>query len=853
MRAPPAAHIQRALLATILCLVFLATCVIGYFVIKDAVNKTVENQALSVAEIVATQAMNARSVYAAKVADKLAREGFGPAADAHEKPGFVPIPAQFLKLLGQASQENAGLYQYKPVSKWNIDERQGLDDDFLRWAWAELESQDQPSPEKEIAWKPVWRFEQQTDGARVLRYLRADPASQSSCASCHNRYERQPSVRARRAALGMNEPKEWRQHQLLGALSVTIPLERVEHVATDQIRETTVLILAILLASFTTIAWFSFQLARQDRDLRDTVIQLESSEQQARTAHALLEAKQGVERAFSELSTYLQAIDQHALVSVTDPRGRILQANDKFCEISGYSAAELVGNGHRMVKSNVHGPSFFAELWHTIAGGDIWRGEICNRARDGNLYWVDLAIVPMKDDSGRIARYIAISIDITERKRAEQHMMHMATHDALTGLPNRNLLQDRIQQALAHDRRSHEQAAVLFIDLDRFKTINDSLGHDTGDLLLVEVARRLKAVVREEDTVARQGGDEFIVLLASTSGARNVGMVADNLLAAIVEPYYIKGRQLHVSASIGIAMFPHDGQDVDTLLKHSDIAMYHAKESGRNTTQFFAPEMNALAAERHAISSDLRHAFGRNELQLHYQPIVDIARGGVARMEVLLRWHHSRWGVVPPLKFIPIAEDSGLIVALGEWVLRTACTQMRAWSEAGLQVPKLAINLSARQFHHPGLVESIAVILAETQADARMIELEITEGLLMENTDQAIATLNRLNDMGFEIAVDDFGTGYSSLNYLKRFPIDTLKIDRSFVMDIAEDPDDAAIVTAIIALAHSLDMRVVAEGVEDEAQLGFLRRQGCDFYQGYYHSKPLPAEDIEALLRKYEA
>lgn len=849
MRAVPWERMHRAFLATTLCIVFLAACGVGYLVVKDAVEKTVENQALSVAEIVATQATTARSVYAAEIADKLARDGFGPDVDAHQMPGYVPIPAQFLKLLGQASNESAALFRYKPVSKWNLERDQGIGDDFLRWAWPLLEQQDQNAPQAAIPWQPVWRFEAQSDGARVLRYLRADPAAQMSCVNCHNSYESRAEIRKQRIAAGIPIGKQWRQHQLLGALAITIPLEKVEYVAAEQIRETTLLIFGILMASFLTIGWFSLRLARRDRDLRNTVSQLETSEQQARIANALLIAKQGVERAFAELSTYLQAIDQHALVSVTDPAGRIVQANDKFCEVSGYAGGQLIGRDHRLVSSHSHSDTFFAQLWNTIARGDIWRGEICNRARSGTLYWVDSAIVPLKDDAGSVARYISISIDISERKRVEQDMMHMATHDALTGLPNRNLLQDRIQQALAHDRRINEQAAVLFIDLDRFKTINDSLGHDVGDLLLIEVSRRLLAVVRDEDTVARQGGDEFIVLLSTIDDAQSAGSVARKLLKALDDPYYVKGKELHVSASIGIAVFPEDGADVDTLLKHSDIAMYHAKEDGRNTSRFFAPEMNVQAAERHALGSDLRHALTRNELTLHYQPIVDIASGEITCMEVLLRWQHATRGSVPPLKFIQLAEDNGLIVPIGEWVLRAACGQLRTWRAQGLRVPRLAINLSARQFHQAGLLDSVTAILKETGIEASMIELEITEGLLMDNTEEVITTLRVLSDMGFMIAVDDFGTGYSSLNYLKRFPIDTLKIDRSFVMDIADDPDDAAIVTAIIALAHSLQLNVIAEGVEDAAQLAFLREQDCDQYQGYHFSHPLPAEQAIRLLQ----
>jgi len=599
------------------------------------------------------------------------------------------------------------------------------------------------------------------------------------------------------------------------------------------------------LAAYTAVALDNADAYRQ---LQHTQQQLVSSEQETRDANALLLAKQGVERAFTELSTYLQAIDQHALVSVTDRSGSIIQANEKFAEVSGYSRDELQGQDHRILNSGVHLISFFSDLWSTIVRGETWRGEICNRTKTGALYWEDSAIVPLKDDEGKVARFISISIDITERKQAEQKMMHMATHDALTGLPNRNLLQDRIQQALAHNRRSHDRAAVLFIDLDQFKTINDSLGHDVGDLLLIEVADRLLPSMRDEDTVARQGGDEFIVLLPTIGNIQDAGTLGQALLETLTEPYQVKGNELHISASIGIAIYPDDGEDVDTLLKNSDIAMYHAKESGRNNCQFFTPKMNAMAAERHSLGSELRHALARNEFRLYFQPKVGIANGEIAGMEVLLSWQHPQHGLTSPLKFIPLAEETGLIVPIGEWVLKSTCLQLKAWQDAGYVVPRVAVNLSARQFHQKNLVETIVRILNETGVEARFLELEITEGILMENTDEVIETLHQLKEMGLEISIDDFGTGYSSLSYLKQFPIDSLKIDRSFVMDIAADLDDAAIVTAIIALAHSLRMKVIAEGVEDAEQLAFLTEQGCDQYQGFYFSKALAASDIMAML-----
>jgi len=476
------------------------------------------------------------------------------------------------------------------------------------------------------------------------------------------------------------------------------------------------------------------------------------------------------------------------------------------------------------------------------------------RCKDGSWKWIQVrGMVVARDADGAPLRVIGTYIDISERKAAEQRILHLASHDALTGLPNRDLLRDRMQQAIMQARRNNKPAALLFIDLDQFKTINDSLGHDMGDLLLQAVALRLVAGVRSEDTVARQGGDEFIVLLPNMSYAQDAGLLAQKLLADLQLSFQIHDKELHISASIGIAVFPDDGEEVDTLLKNSDIAMYHAKEVGRNNYQFFTPKMNQLAAERLALATDLRHAIARDELLLHFQPIIDIASGQLAGMEALLRWQHPKQGLIAPLKFISLAEETGLIGAIGEWVLQTSCAQVKAWQAQGYAVPRLSINLSAKQFRQKTLAHAIARILQETGVAAADIELEMTESLLMENSDEVAENLKQIGDIGLGIAIDDFGTGYSSLSYLKRFTISTLKIDRSFVMDIASDPDDAAIVTAIIALAHSLQMKVIAEGVEDAAQLAFLKQHGCDQYQGTHFSPALSATEMILKLQRRQA
>ncbi len=426
----------------------------------------------------------------------------------------------------------------------------------------------------------------------------------------------------------------------------------------------------------------------------------------------------------------------------------------------------------------------------------------------------------------------------------------MTTHDALTGLPNRQLLQDRIEQALVQDSRNPKIMAVLFIDLDHFKMINDSLGHDIGDLLLKAVAERLMACVRNEDTVARQGGDEFIVVLNSIAESLDAAKVAQKILDALNQPHVILHHELHIGGSIGISVFPDDGTNSETLLKNSDVAMYHAKENGRNNYQFFTNDLNKSAHERHTLGLDLRHALERNELVLFYQPVMDMPDNQLHSVEALLRWQHPQQQLIAPDKFIGLAEETGLIIPIGEWVIKTVCLQIKAWKSQGYSVPRVAINLSGRQFRDNSLIKNISRILEETGTEARYITLEITESMLIDDIEKVVNTLKCLSEMGIHISIDDFGTGYSSLSYLKRFPIHTLKIDRSFVRDIVTDKNDHTIVAAIIAMAHSLEIEVIAEGIETAEQLQLLMAQRCNHYQGYYFSRPVPVSQIENMLQE---
>lgn len=443
---------------------------------------------------------------------------------------------------------------------------------------------------------------------------------------------------------------------------------------------------------------------------------------------------------------------------------------------------------------------------------------------------------------------VAVARDISERKHAEEKIKHLAYHDPLTGLPNRTLFKDRLNLALANVHRNQEMLAVMFLDLDRFKIINDTLGHDVGDRVLRGVSRRLSTLINESDTLSRMGGDEFVLLLPRLSQVDDVVKLSMKILETLNPTFYFEGIELHISTSIGIAIYPNDGNDSKTLLKNADSAMYKAKEQGRNTYQFYTPSMNATASARLEMENNLRLALKRKEFVVFYQPKVDIETRKIVGMECLLRWQHPYLGLVSPMDFIPLAEETGLIVPIGEWVMREACTQNKEWQDKGFSPLRVAVNLSARQFHHQNLVDTVAKILDESNLDPRWLELEITESIAMKKEAYTFTMLRNLKSMGISISLDDFGTGYSSLSYLNRFPIDTIKIDKTFISQISAASDSKPIIIAAIAMAQSLNLKVIAEGVETLEQLTFLKENGCNEIQGYLFSKPLPGQDFEKLM-----
>lgn len=536
-------------------------------------------------------------------------------------------------------------------------------------------------------------------------------------------------------------------------------------------------------------------------------------------------------------------------IVITDANSHIISVNQSFSDITGYVAAEVVGQTPRLLTSGRHDRDFFQAMWHALVTEGHWQGEIWNRRKNGDIYPEWLGITAVYDSHGNLTHYVGIFSDLSERKESADKIEFLAHHDPLTALPNRILLHDRLERALAQAERQQTKVAVLVLDLDRFKLVNDSLGHELGDQLLQAVAVRLHQHVRETDTISRQGSDEFLVLLPDT-GMEGAERVVGNLLQCVgCEPFRIADHPLSITASIGISLYPAHGRDSDSLLKRANTALEYAKNGGGDTHRFFTASMNVNTLERLHLETSLRLALERDEFLLHYQPQVALSGGLIVGAEALLRWQHPELGLVPPGRFIPVAEDSGLIVPIGEWVLREACRQARAWQESGLARITVAVNLSALQFKRSDLLTTVTRALTGSGLAPDCLELELTESILIQDVESALRVVREMRAMGLKLSIDDFGTGYSSLSYLQKLAVDKLKIDQSFVRGLAgSETDSAAIVRAIIQLAHNLKLLTVAEGVETRFQLDFLRDHDCDEVQGYYLGRPLPAVEFAALL-----
>ncbi|MEN6587299.1 MAG: EAL domain-containing protein [Sulfuricella sp.] len=588
-----------------------------------------------------------------------------------------------------------------------------------------------------------------------------------------------------------------------------------------------------------------------DYVLKDRPARLGPAVRHALDEHQLRNARKQAEEALRLADRVFHSTGEG--VAVTDAAGNLVSVNPAFELITGYSAAEVLGRNPRILQSGRHEDAFYREMWACLHDTGQWRGELWNRRKNGEVYPEWLTISAVKDNEGVTTHYVGVFSDISTVKEAMQQIDFLAHHDALTRLPNRILFHDRLSHGLDRAQRENSPLALLYLDLDRFKTVNDTLGHPVGDELLQEVARRMAGALRAGDTLARLGGDEFVLLLEDDANAQQAAVVARKILDLFAVPISVAEHKLNVTASIGISLYPGDGEDPDTLLRHADRAMYEAKSRGRNTYQFFEPVLSAGVLQRLVMENALRGAMERNELLLHYQPQVDLGSGRICAAEALLRWRSAELGLVAPSDFIPVAEEMGLIISIGEWVLRTACAQNKAWQDAGLPPIRVAVNVSALQVLAGTLPGIVADTLRDTGLDPRYLELELTESVMIREVEATLSQVVELKRLGVTISLDDFGTGYSSLGYLSRFPLDRLKIDQGFVRNITTEPKNAAIARATVALSQGLGMIVIAEGVETEGQLRYLHSIGCEEIQGYLFSRPVPPEELAAMVGQGKA
>ena len=559
------------------------------------------------------------------------------------------------------------------------------------------------------------------------------------------------------------------------------------------------------------------------------------------------------ERDAAQIRKFSKALEQSpSSVLICDRQWRIEFANQKFTQLTGHDAKDIIGKHPGAISDNTTDHRETRQMWQSIRlqvqRVGVWQGEVNSVRRNGERFWEQLIVTPIKNSKGEATGYLILGEDISIRKRYEQQLLRQANYDILTGLPNRMLALDRLKLALAQARRENSLVGVMFLDLDNFKHINDTMGHDAGDNLLIEAARRVSSCLRGTSTVARLGGDEFLVILPGLTGADATSQVAERILKTFEPAYLLNNQEVFVTTSIGIAIFPTDSDNSGTLLQHADAAMYQAKHRGKSSYSHFVPEMTEVSHDRLQMESRMRRALEQNEFELYFQPIVQTDTGALSSAEALIRWNNASMGMVMPDRFIPLAEETGLIIPIGEWVLHEACHKAMRWREITGTKVGVSVNVSPRQFRDPNFSDIVLKALETSGLEAECLELEITERLILDNTIETAEILKHLDHAGIRLSVDDFGTGYSALSYLKSYPFDTLKIDKSFVQDVLKEQDDASLVRAIINMAHSLGLRVIAEGVEEEAQTHFLQHEGCDYSQGYFYSRPMPEEEFEKWL-----